>query len=133
MNITQDTPLHKLIFKNMINISCFLRLKREIYVLMLRNMRGYMVCLFIFFGFYKYGKNTGLSQLKTGFRKYGRDTPSPASRPISVFFRKYGNGQDKYRNTDWTGRDKIFFRPFSSLARRSSSSWRERETRTSKG
>ena len=49
MNITQDTPLHKQIFKNMINISCFLRLKREIYVLMLRNMRGYMVCLFIFF------------------------------------------------------------------------------------
>ena len=49
MNITLDTPLHKLFFKNMINISCFLRLKREIYVLMLRNMRGYMVCLFIFF------------------------------------------------------------------------------------
>jgi len=40
-----DTPIHKLFFKNMINISCFLR---EIYVLMLRNMRGYMMCLFIF-------------------------------------------------------------------------------------
>ena len=49
MNITLDTLLHKLFFKNMINISCFLRLKREIYLLMLRNMRGYMVCLFIFF------------------------------------------------------------------------------------
>jgi len=61
MNITLDTPLHKLFFKNMINISCFLRLKREIYVLMLRNMRGYMVCLFIFFRFYKYGKDTELS------------------------------------------------------------------------
>jgi len=49
MNITLDTPIHKLFFKNMINISCFLRLKREIYLLMLRNMRGYMVHLFIFF------------------------------------------------------------------------------------
>ena len=38
MNITLDTPLHKLFFKNMINISCFLRLNREIYVLMLRNI-----------------------------------------------------------------------------------------------
>ena len=38
MNITQDTPLHKLFFKNMINIYCFLQLKREIYVLMSRNM-----------------------------------------------------------------------------------------------
>ena len=38
MNITQDTSLHKLFFKNMINISCFLLLKREIYVLMWRNM-----------------------------------------------------------------------------------------------
>jgi len=65
--------------------------------------------------FYKYGKNTGLSRLKTGSRKYGRDTPPPASRPISVFFRKYGNGRDKYRNTNRTGRD--FFRPFSSLYR----------------
>ena len=56
MNITLDTPLHNLFFKNMINVSCcFLRLNREIYidveehVLMLTNMRGYMVCLFIFF------------------------------------------------------------------------------------
>ena len=38
MNITQDTLLHKLFFKNMINISCFLLLKHEIYVLMSRNM-----------------------------------------------------------------------------------------------
>jgi hypothetical protein len=38
MNITQDTPLCKLFFKIMINISCFLLLNREIYVLMLRNM-----------------------------------------------------------------------------------------------
>ena len=42
MNIILDTPLHKLFFKNIINISCFLR---EVHVLMLRNMRGYMVCL----------------------------------------------------------------------------------------
>ena len=48
MNITLDTPLHKLFFKNMINISYFLLLNCEIYVLMLRNMREYMVCLFIF-------------------------------------------------------------------------------------
>jgi len=54
-----------------------------------------------------------LSRLKTGSRKYGRDTPPPASRPISVFFRKYKNGQNKYRNTGGMGRD--FFRPFSSL------------------
>jgi hypothetical protein len=40
----------------MINISCFLRLKRKIYVLMLRNMRGYMVCLFIFSDFINTGK-----------------------------------------------------------------------------
>ena len=38
MNITPDTPLHKLFFKNMINISCFLRLNYEIYVFMLRDM-----------------------------------------------------------------------------------------------
>ena len=55
----------------------------------------------------------GLSRLKTGSRKYGRDTPSPASRPISVFFRKYGNEQNKYRNTSGTGRE--FFRQFLSL------------------
>ena len=35
INITLDTPLHKLFFKNMINISCFLS---EVHVLMLRNM-----------------------------------------------------------------------------------------------
>ena len=64
-------------------------------------------------GFYKYGKNTGLSRLKTGSRKYERDTPLPASRTISVFFRKYGNRRDKYRNTDGTGRD--FVCPFSTL------------------
>ena len=29
MNITLDTPLHKLFFKNMINVSYFLRLNRE--------------------------------------------------------------------------------------------------------
>ena len=48
INITLDTPLHKLFFKNIINISCFLLLNCEICVLMLRNMRGYMVCQFIF-------------------------------------------------------------------------------------
>jgi len=42
MNITLDTPLHKLFFKIMIGIFCFIRLNREIYVLMLRNMREYM-------------------------------------------------------------------------------------------
>ena len=55
----------------------------------------------------------GLSRVKTESRKYGRDTPSPASRPISVFFHKYENGWDKYRNTGGAGRD--FFFPFSSL------------------
>ena len=55
----------------------------------------------------------GLSRIKTESRKYGRDTPPPASRPISVFFRKYKNGQNKYRNMGGTGRD--FFRLFSSL------------------
>ena len=47
----------------------------------------------------------GLSRIKTESRKYGRDTPSPASRPISVFFRKYENRRDKYRNTGGAGRD----------------------------
>ena len=55
----------------------------------------------------------GLCRLKTGSRKYGLDTPLPASRPISVFFCKYENRRDKYRNTGGTGRD--FFHPFSSL------------------
>ena len=50
----------------------------------------------IFFEFYKYGKNTELSRLKTGSRKYGWDTPPSAFRLISIFFRKY-------RNTDGTG------------------------------
>ena len=69
---------------------------------MLRNMRGYMVCLLFSPGFYKYGKNTRLSQLKTRFRKYGRDTPPLAFHPISVFFRKYENKQD-YFYGDGTG------------------------------
>ena len=38
MNITLDTPLHNLFFKNMINVFCFIRLNRNIYILMLRNM-----------------------------------------------------------------------------------------------
>ena len=56
MNITLDTPLHKLFFKNMINISCFLLLNREVHVLMLMNMREYMMCLLFFLpDFFKYG------------------------------------------------------------------------------
>ena len=35
MNITLDTPLHKLFLKNMINVSCILR---EAHILMLRNI-----------------------------------------------------------------------------------------------
>ena len=63
-----------------------------------------MWCAYLFFsGFYKYGKNMGLSQLKTGSRKYGWDIPSPAFRPIFIFFRKYRNRQDKYK--DMAGRD----------------------------
>ena len=38
MNIILDTPLHKLFFLNMINISCFLRSNREVHLLMLRNI-----------------------------------------------------------------------------------------------
>ena len=56
MNITLDTPLHKLFFKNMINVSCFLRLNHEVQVLMLSNIRGYMVWLLSFSVFI----NTGL-------------------------------------------------------------------------
>ena len=60
----------------------------------------------IVFEVYKYGTNTKLSQLKTGSRKYKRDTPLPASCRISIFFRKYINRQDKYRNT---GRTELVF------------------------
>ena len=49
INITLDTPLHKLFFKNMINVSCFLWLNREVHVLMLMNMREYMMCLLFFY------------------------------------------------------------------------------------
>ena len=63
-------------------------------------MRGYIV--YLFFWIYKYGTNTGLSRLKRESRKYRRDTPLPASRSIFVFFRKYGNERDKYRNTSGT-------------------------------
>ena len=60
-------------------------------------------CAYLFFsGFYKYGKNTGLSRLKTGSRKYRRDKPSPVFYPISVFFHKYKNGRNKYKNTNGT-------------------------------
>jgi len=69
----------------MINVFCFLRLNLEVHVLILSNMRGYMVCLSFFFGFYKYGINTGLSWLKTGSCKYIRNIPLLAFRPISVF------------------------------------------------
>ena len=55
----------------------------------------------------------GLFRIKIGSRKYGQDAPLSASRPISVFFCKYGNGWDKYRNKGGTGLD--FFRPLSSL------------------
>ena len=75
-------------------------------------MRGYIV--YLFFWIYKYGTNTGLSWLKTGSRKYGRDISLPAFHPISVFFCKYENGRDEYRNTDGTRWD--FFRPFLFLA-----------------
>ena len=68
-------------------------------------------CVNLFFpGFYKYRKNTGLSWLKTESRKYKRDIPSPASCPIFIFFYKYGNDHDRYRNTGGSGRH--FFRPF---------------------
>ena len=36
--------------------------------------------------FFPYLSNTDLSRLKMGSRKYGWDTPLPASHPISVFF-----------------------------------------------
>ena len=48
-----------------------------------------------------------------GSHKYGRDTSLPASCPISVFFRKYKNRWNKYRNTNGTRWE--FFRLFSSL------------------
>ena len=89
MNITLDIALHKLFLKKY--DQCFLFptwstcTSVEEYVLMLRNMRGYIVCLSFFFEFYKYGTNTELSRLKMGSRKYGRDTPLPASCPISIF------------------------------------------------
>ena len=57
--------------------------------------------------------NTGSSRIKTGSRKYERDTPLPSSHPISIFTDKYGNKWKKYRNTDSAGWD--FIRPFSSL------------------
>ena len=44
----------------------------------------------------------GIPQIRAGY------TPSRfPSRPVSVFFCKYGNGQDKYKNTDGTGRDEV--------------------------
>ena len=55
MNITLDTPLPKLFFKNMINVFCFLLLNREVHVLMLRNMRGYIMCLLFFLDFINKG------------------------------------------------------------------------------
>jgi hypothetical protein len=42
----------------------------------------------------------GSSRIKMGSRKYG---PLPASCPISIFFHKYGNRHDKYRNTGGMG------------------------------
>jgi len=50
MNIALNTPLHKLFFKNIIDVSCFLRLNCEVHVLMLR-MREHMVCLLLFLDF----------------------------------------------------------------------------------
>jgi len=112
MNITLDTPLHKLFLKNIINISCFLLLNREIYVLILRNMRGYMVCLLFFSRILQIRKKYGIIPAKNGIPQIrARYTPSR----FPSHFRKYGNGRDKYRNTNRTGRD--FFRPFSSLYR----------------
>ena len=62
----------------------------------------------MFSGFYKYG-----ILVKTGSRKYGRNTSFPTSQPIYIFVRKYENRRKKFKNTDGTERD--FIRPFSSL------------------
>ena len=120
MNITLDTPLHKLFFKNMINISYFLLLNSEIYVLMLRNMYWCwetwedIWCAYLLFSeFYRYGKNMKLSRLKTGSCKYGRDVPSPAFRSISVFCRKYKNRRNKNRNMERNGIFSVGFHPYS--------------------
>jgi hypothetical protein len=65
------------------------------------------LCAYLFFsGFYKYRKNTGLSRLKTGSRKYGRDTPAPASCDISVFF--VNTKINRINIEIRTGRDGIF-------------------------
>ena len=66
----------------MINVSYFLWLNREVHQLMLRYKRGCMTCQLNFYHVYKYGTNTWSFRLKTGSRKYGRDTPLPASRPV---------------------------------------------------
>ena len=69
-----------------------------------------------FSGFYKYGTNTELFRLKTESHKYGWDTPLPASRPIIVFFCKYRNGRDKYKNTGGTGGDfSVHFYPYTQV------------------
>jgi len=41
--------------------------------------------------------NTGSSRIKTGSRKYERDTPLPSPHPISIFTDKYGN---KWKNIE---------------------------------
>ena len=116
---TRHSFTQTVFFLNMINISCFLRSNREVHLLMLRNIYWCwgtwknIRCAYYFFGFYKYGTNIGLSQLKKGSCKYEQDTPLPASRLIFIFFHKYKNRRDKYKNTDGTGND--FFLVFSSL------------------
>ena len=66
----------------------------------------YDVLLF-FSDFLNMGLIRDYSRLK---RDPGWGTPLPASHPIFIFFRKYENRRNKYRNTDGTERD--FFRRF---------------------
>ena len=75
-------------------------------------------CAYFFSEFYKYETNTELSRLKTGSRKYGRDTPLSSSCPISIFFVNTKMGEINIKI--WAGRNCIFsirFHPYTCRCR----------------
>ena len=115
MNVTLDTPLRKLFFKKYDHYFLFPTWSTCIDVE--EHERIYGVPIF-FSEFYKYETNTELSRLKTGSRKYGRDTPLSSSCPISIFFVNTKMGEINIKI--WAGRNWIFsirFHPYTCRCR----------------
>ena len=75
--------------------------KYEVHRLILWNKRGYMMCLIIFFGFYKYEINIKSSWLKNEISQIRTRYTLLNFCFIFVFIRKYGNRQKNIEIRVW--------------------------------